>query len=181
MRKGFAKKLLILFILIISFACSTLSSQQAIGGDISLRDAQRIHPLSYLVKRTRILPTSANQVTESRVAYYEARRRKGIYGEDGNIFLFHEKGESGTFRVLVCILNKRVHEVVVEGEPLASNEFLLQFIDRSLENPLNIAQDPADLLTVPSPIRPLAQAPNSSQAIALAVKGALIFGTILGL
>ncbi|HLG22377.1 MAG TPA: hypothetical protein VI382_06150 [Candidatus Manganitrophaceae bacterium] len=182
MKIKFIEMFFVLFILATLFACATsFSTQHATGDDISLRDAKKIHPRSHLTKRIRDMPLRLDPLAEGKVAYYEARRRKGIYGQDGNIFLFHAEGESGPMRILVCVLNRRAHEVVVEGEPRISNEFLSQFIDRSLENSLEIAKDPSDLLTVPGPIRPEAQAPKSSQAIANAVKMALMFGRILGL
>lgn len=196
MNKRDLKTLLLIFILILSGGGPLAATGEAIGGEISLKDAAKIHPGSPLIKRTRTLaPGESEQINRlygapiakagGRIAYYEARRR--IYPVNdgrsvflkGNIFLIREAGESGPLKVSVSVLNGRVKRLLVEGDPAVSEEFLSQFIGRSLEHSFEIAKEPSDLLTVPAKVRPMAKAPQDSRAVADAVKRALALGTVL--
>lgn len=164
---------------------------------ITIGDAKKIHPFSHLSDRHKRLTAQQSQLINklfgreiSRegdlIAYYEAKRRKGIYGDPGNIFLVHARDESGSLLyILVCTTNGRIDEVlitnspVLQGKPIIPDEFLRQFISRSLQDSWEVAQNPSDLLTLPSRIRPIADHPKTSTEVADAIRQVVVWAEVL--
>lgn len=163
---------------------------------ITLLDARKIHPFSDLSERHISLTAEQAQAINrfygriiaaegERNVYYEARRRRGIYGQWGNIFLVNAEGELGRLEVLISTAGGEVDEILIKnnpvlnGKPVIPREFLRQFIGRSLRDSWELAQDPSDLVALPSPIRPIASYPQFSQEVADAVRKPLVWTEVL--
>jgi hypothetical protein len=164
--------------------------------EITSRDAKRIHPFSQLSDRHKRLTAQQRQLInkifgqdisreEDLIAYFEAKRRKGIYGDPGNIFLVHAGGESGSLEILVCTTHGRVDEIViknnpvVEGRAVIPDEFLQQFIGRTLQDSWKVAQTASDLVDLPAKIRPLAGDTRTSEEVAKAIRKILVWTEVL--
>jgi hypothetical protein len=164
---------------------------------INVWDAKKIHPFSDLSDRHRRLTLEQswliNQIYGEEInhegdliVYYEARKRKGISGDRGNIFWVREDSEFGPMEILICTTSMRIDEIVIKNNPFTDEksaimeEFLEQFIGRSWDGPIMMAVTPTDLLMTPSRIRPIADAPRISQAVMDAVTRVLIFAKVLG-
>lgn len=164
--------------------------------DMTIWDAKKIHPFSDLSDRRRRLTAQQSQLINklygqdiSRegdlIVYYEARKHKGIYGERGNIFLAQVKGEPGSLDILVCTTGGRVDEILVKNNPVVDgrlaipDEFLQQFIGRSLENSWEVALNPSDLAAMPSRIRPIAGYPKLSREAADGIRKVLAWTEVL--
>jgi hypothetical protein len=164
---------------------------------ITIGDAKKIRPFSNLSDRHKRLTAQQSQLINrlfgldiSRegdlIVYYEATKRKGIYGDPGNIFLVHARDESGSLlSILVCTTNSRIDEVLIEnspvlaGKPVIPDEFLQQFIGRSLSNSWELEKAPSDLLSLPSKLRSIAGNPRTSQEVADAIRKVLVWAEVL--
>jgi hypothetical protein len=164
--------------------------------NISIWDARKIHPFGDLSGEYKQLNAQQSQLINQLygqdishegdlIAYYKARKRKGIYGEQGNIFLMQAKGELGPLDILVCTTGGHVDEILIKNNPVLDgksvipDEFTQQFIGRSLQNSWKIAQDPTDLMALPSRIRPISDYPRTSQELANAIRKVLILAKVL--
>lgn len=164
--------------------------------EITFWDAKKIHPFSHLSDRHKRLSMQQSQLINKiygeeishkgdLIAYYEARKRKGIYGDVGNIFLVHAKGEFGPLDILVSTTDRSVDKILVknnpvlDGKPLIPDEFLQQFIGRSLGDSWEVAQKPLDLVTLPSKIRLIAGYPKMSQEVANSIHKVLVWENVL--
>lgn len=163
---------------------------------INVFDAEKIHPRSHLSDRHTTLSNKQAQAinqlygqtiaTEGElIAYYEARPRKGIYGESGNIFLVYVRGELSLLEVLVCTTHGQIDETLIQDNPVLNgrsaipDEFLRQFIGRSLQDSWEVAKNSSDLVTLPSKIRPIASYPKTSEEVANAIRKVLVWAKIL--
>jgi len=162
---------------------------------ITSYDARKLHRRSHLSDRHRKL--TLEQALEINrlygqeivsegdlIVYYEAKRRKGKYGDKGNVFL--ETIETGTtpIELLVSVAEGKIYQLLlkevpfIRGKPLVSNEFLFQFIGRSQENSWEIARSSEDLLHVPAKVRAMEELPAVSQAIADQIRKVLIYNHV---
>ena len=164
--------------------------------EITVWDAKKIHPFSKLSDRHKRLTAQQSQLINKiygqqinhggdLIAYYEARKRKGISGEPGNIFLVRASGEFGPLDILVCTTDKHVDEILIKnslvrnGKPAIPDEFLRQFIGRSLRDSWEVAKDQSDLVTLPSKIRPTADHPMATSEVLGAIRKVLVWAEAL--
>jgi hypothetical protein len=164
--------------------------------DMTIWDAKKIHPLSDLSDRHRLLTAQQSQLINKlygqdisregdMIVYYEARKRKGTYGKRGNIFLVQARGEPGSLDILVCTNGGRVDEILVKNNPVVDgrlaipDEFLQQFLGRSFENSWEVALNPSDLAGMPSRIWPIAGYPKISREVADGIRKVLVWTEVL--
>lgn len=181
----------VLLISTMAGGCTTIHGGEGSDRDISFSDASKLHPLSTLTERFHTFSfdesKSANQLYGSpivspgdQISYIQAAKRRG-QGENGNIFLIQKDDASGPMRILVCVLSGRVHDLLLEGQRSVQSKVLSRFVGRSLEDFPQIARGPSDQTSIPTENKAMLNAPGRSEAIADAVKRALIFAEILKL
>ncbi|HEX9759096.1 MAG TPA: hypothetical protein VGB26_15080 [Nitrospiria bacterium] len=175
------------------FACSTPGSLfYHEPHTITSHDARKLHPRSRLSDRHRKLNLEQaheinrlhgeNIVSEGDlIVYYEAKRRKGLYGDQGNVFLTRIETGTAPIELLVSVAEGKIYQLLLKEvpfigrKPLVSNEFLFQFIGRSLEDSWEIVRSSEDLLHVPAKVRSMEELPVVSQAITNQIRKVLIF------
>ena len=68
---------------------------------------------------------------------------------------------------------------MIDGKPVILDEFLQQFIGRSLRDSWEVARNPSDLVTLPSKIRPIAGYPRISDEVTDAIRKVLVLANVL--
>ena len=165
---------------------------------ITSYDARKLHPRSHLSDRHRKLaPEQAHEINRlygqeivsegDLIVYYEAKRRKGMYGSKGNVFLTRIETDKSPIELLVSVAEGKIYQLLlkevpfIRGTPLVGNEFLFQFIERSLENSWEIALSSEDLMYVPLRLRAMERMPSLSQAIADQIRRVLIYNHVFSM
>ena len=165
---------------------------------ITSYDARKLHPRSHLSDRHRKLnPEETHEINRlygqeivsegDLIVYYEAKRRRGKYGDKGNVFLTRIETGTSPIELLVSVAEGKIYQLLLKevpfigGKPLVSNEFLFQFIERSLENSWEIARFSEDLLHVPVKVRAMEELPAVSQAMADQIKKVLIYNHVFSM
>jgi hypothetical protein len=120
------------------------------------------------------------------IAYYDAldrNPRRYI----GKVFLVNAKSEKDQWNVIVGTRGRVVDRIMVknnilgEGRPVIPNEFLKQFIGRSLQDSWQVAEGPQDVVTLPSMIRPVAGNLRASKELASNIRKILVWITALNI
>ena len=165
---------------------------------ITSYDARKLHPRSHLSDRHRKLaPEQSDEINRlygqeivsegDLIVYYEAKRRRGKYGDKGNVFLTRIETGTSPIELLVSVAEGKIYQLLLKevpfigGKPLVSNAFLFQFIERSLENSWEIALSSEDLLHVPEKVRAMEKLPAISQAIADQIRKVLIYNQVFSM
>ncbi len=118
------------------------------------------------------------------IAYYDALERNPRR-YIAKVFLVHAKSEMGQWDVIVGMRGRVADRIVVknniirEGKPVIPNEFLKQFIGRSLQDSWHVAEGPQDVVTLPSMIRPVAGNLRASKEMASNIRKVLVWITAL--
>jgi len=118
------------------------------------------------------------------IAYYHARRRKPLR-DTADIFLVHARGEGSQLDLIVSTRERIVEQIVAknnfnsEGKAVIPNEFMQQFIGRSLQGSWQVAEKPQDLVALPSMIRPISGRLKISKEITSNIRKALVWLTVL--
>jgi len=164
---------------------------------ITIKDAKKIHPFGKPSYRVKVLTQTQSQrinnlygeeITQEgdRITYYQSKGRKSFYrSQFGNIFLVHGKGELKALNILVCTTRGQIDEILVKNNPIVKgrtvipDEFLQQYIGRSLKNSWEVAQDPPQLLTLPSRVRPMVGYPKLSEEVTKAIRKVLVWAIVL--
>jgi len=120
------------------------------------------------------------------LAYYSAVKRLPRHYKS-KVFLVHVEEKAGRLEVLVGTRGRVVDKIVVknnvtgQGKPVIPDEFLQQFIGRSLQDSWQVAEGPQDLLTLPSMLRPVVDQQNTSKEIASNIRKVLVWVTAMEL
>lgn len=188
-------KLIFLAILIALAGCSWISQMTKVD-TAQLRgvDVRKLHPMGkYHLRFIKFSESDRNVIRKTygeeylseanQVPYYVVRPFRG-HGRRGNVFQINNETLFGTYRIIVCTTGGRVKEIYVknslmsEGKAIIGNEFLKQFIGKSLDDCFEIAEKPDDLHTIPTKVKPIRGYPEISRQIATDVKKVLIWARI---
>ncbi len=190
--------LILLFIIVPTGCASFGTAFYHEPHEITREDADKVHPHSRHQDTHKRLTLEESQLINTLygeeinregdlIVYYNARHMKPLFPlTKGNIFLVKVRGETDDPLIfLVCTTKGKVDEVIlknnpiVKGKPLVSNEFLRQFIGRSLGHSWEIVKDPSDLLSLPRGILPISDYPKTSKEAAEAFRKVLVWAKAL--
>ncbi len=126
-----------------------------------------------------------NQIpVEEVVKYYNVRKWKG-QGVTGDVFVISGKAAYGSYKILALVRQRSI-VALVQDKPVLKNgysvinqEFLGQFVGKTLEQPFEVASSLNDVLQTPTKVRPIANEVELSKEIALKVKKALAEAVVL--
>ena len=117
---------------------------------------------------------------EKLVVYYSMSRKRGR-GEVGKAFLVNGEGEYGTFDLVVHIVSNMIHDIHIiknpkddTGNPVINGDFLEQFIGKDLTSSFEFIKELENMLTTPAKIKPIRNAPVTSEKIAKAFRKWLV-------
>jgi hypothetical protein len=163
--------------------------------EITIWDAKKLYPFRKHSSKHRNLTLQQSQLINEiygeeishegeLIAYYQARARKPLRHR-ANIFIVHAGGELGQLDILVSTTGRWIETIMIkdspelDGKPVIPNEFIEQFIGRSLANSWELAQNPSDLVTLPAKIRPITGYPRTSKEITNAIRKVLVWARVL--
>ncbi len=165
--------------------------------EIARLDARKAYPLAILMDHHKKISLKQSQAINELygdaisqegdlIAYYDVldrNPRRYI----AKVFLVSVKSEKGQWDVIVGTRGRVADRIVVrntiirDGKPAVPNEFLKQFIGRSLQDSWQVAEVPQDLLTLPSMIRPVAGNLRASKEMASNIRKVLVWITALNI
>jgi hypothetical protein len=181
----------------ILYSCASLHRSDEFGGEIKKSDLKHFTVLGRFeqrhIKLTHEQKRKADEfygkeivIPGNVLAFYQSRRWKG-HGRDGSVFLVLESGSFGGIDLIVWTSHGIVEEVGIkeriikeEDRPI-NEEFLQQFLGRTLEQSFEIARDYRDILYTPTKLKGISGAPETSQAIAQAIKKVMVLVSVLDL
>lgn len=184
------KKLIILCLLItpLLYGCSGLQFEY--NQDLTLRALEKDHPLGDIDKRQFLLTEKQfNEIVqygvkigedEKLIEYYSMTRSRE-YGVLGDGFLIKGEGEYGSFELICHVLDNRVYQMHIfktpvdqTGKPVIHMGFVKQFLGKDYTYSFELVKDIDDLLSTPVKIRPIKNAPITSEKIAEEVRKWLV-------
>ena len=123
---------------------------------------------------------------EKTFVYYSMTTRRGR-SEVEKSFLVNGEGEHGPFELVVDVgRDIAIQEIHIvknpvdrAGNPVIDRDFLEQFIGKDLTFPFEVIKESEDVLTTPTKIRPIRNAPITTERIAKELKKWLVIAKIL--
>ncbi|MBI3815492.1 MAG: hypothetical protein HY279_13635 [Nitrospinae bacterium] len=194
MKKIVLKILIASIVLFPFYGCATI--EPLAKGEITLSDGEKVyHGTSTSVRLSFVrikLSAKQGKLINSLygreishegdvITYISAKKRKELAGIYGNIFLIQGETEYGKTDFIISISGGRIDKISSRGDGRINQEFLQQFIGRTLYSSFKVASSPADLLEDPHIIKPLGEAPKTIIAAVDAVRKVLIWGAALNL
>lgn len=196
-KKGrFIMKNLFVFILLIILPCGCSGLQQT-GNDqnLILSEIKKDHPLGKT--EMRIINLTDDQLKkisqygitinedDRSVTYYSMSKRRSR-GAIGKAFLVKDQGEYGEFKLALHVDCDTVHDIHIlknpedqNGSPVINTDFIQQFLGKNLNSSFEIAKELDDVLTTPAKIKPIKDAPVTSQKIAESFRKWLVISKVI--
>ena len=165
--------------------------------EITSKDARSMYYLRDIRHHHLILtPSQSEQINKiygeeivqkgDEITYFSAKRIKPTRIKRF-IFLIIMEGEPGRLGILVGTFQGIVDNVavknnpLVDGKPVIPDEFLKQFLGRTLQSSWEVAQDHSEFFTLPSKVRPIESHLKVSQDISDGIRKVLVLAKVLNL
>lgn len=177
------KEWIVLCLLLTSFAygCSELQSIED-NQKLTFYETKKDHPLGSVEKRQFLLTEEqlgeiaqySVKISEDEnpIVYYSMTKRRGR-GDIGKGFLVKGEGEYGSFELLAHIIQGIIYDIHIiknpedqTGFPVINRDFIGQFIGKDYTSSFEFAKDLEDILSTPAKIKPIRNAPITSEKIA---------------
>ncbi|GAN34902.1 MAG: hypothetical protein DYG83_09370 [Candidatus Brocadia sp. AMX2] len=184
-------------ILLVSLPCGCAETPHAEHGqELNLYEIRKNHPYQWVEKHhVQLTDQQKNELaqhgieigeSEETIVYYSMTTRRGR-SEVEKAFLAQGEGECGHFKLMVDIERSiTIEEIhIIEnpadqtGTHCINNDFLEQFIGKDLNSSFEVAKEPGDTRTTPDRIRPIKNAPITSEKIAKELRKWLVISKIL--
>ena len=184
-------------ILLISLPCGCAETPHTEHGqEMALHEMKKGHLFGWVEKQhVRLTDQQINELAqygieiskdEKIVVYYSMTARRGR-SEVAKAFPVKGEGEHGLFELVVdvgrTIMIQEIHivknPVDRAGNPVIDRDFLEQFIGKDLTFPFEVIKESEDVLTTPTKIRPIRNAPITTERIAKELKKWLVIAKIL--
>lgn len=166
------------------------------GQELTLYEIKKNHPYQWVEKHhVRLTDQHMNELAqhdielteeEKTIVYYSMTTRRGR-SEVEKAFLVKGEGEYGPCKLVVdigrTITIQEFH--IIENpvdcteNPIIDGDFLDQFIGKDVTSSFEIAKESEDMFTTPAKIRPIRNAPITSEKIAKELRKWLIIAKIL--
>lgn len=196
-RKGGAVKKWFVCILLTLFPCGCAETPHAEHGqELTLYEIKKHYPYLWVEKHhvqltDRQIYELAQQGIEigeheKTIVYYSMTTRRGR-SEVEKAFPVKGEGEYGSFELFVdigrTIAIEEIHIVKNpadrDGNPVIDSDFLEQFIGKDLTSSFEVIKESEDVLTTPTKIRPIRNAPVTTERIAKELRKWLAIAKIL--
>lgn len=166
------------------------------GQELALYEVKKSHPYQWVEKHhVRLTDQQIHELArhgieiseDERIAvYYSMTTRRGR-SEVEKAFLVKGDGEYGPFKLVVdigraiTIQEFHIAENPVDnsGNPIIDKDFLNQYIGKDPVSSFEIAKESEDILTTPEKIKPIRNAPVTSEKIARELRKLLLIAKIL--
>ena len=166
------------------------------GQEMTLYEIKKGHPYGWVEKQhVRLTDQQIDELArygitigepEKTVAYYSMTTRRGR-SEVAKAFPVKGEGEHGLFELVVdigrTIMIQEIHIVKnprdCTGQPVINKDFIEQFIGKGLTSSFELAKESEDVLASPDKIRPIKNAPVTSEKIAKELRKWVIIAEIL--
>jgi len=162
------------------YGCSELQSIED-KQELTLYETKKDHPPGTVEKRQSILTEKQLEVIvrygvkisegENPIIYYSMTKRRGR-DDMGKGFLIKGEGEYGSFELVVHIVDNTVPDIHIikgtedqTGYPFINRAFIEQFRGKDDTSSFEFAKDLEDILSTPAKIRPIRNAPVTSEKI----------------
>ena len=184
-------------LLLVSLPCGCAEIPHAEHGqELSLYDIKKYHSYQWVEKHhVQLTDQQMNELAqqsieiseyERTIVYYSMTTRRGR-SEVEKAFLVEGKGEYGPFKLIIdlgrTLTIQEIH--IIEnpvdhtGNPVNDGDFIEQFIGKDVTSSFEVAIKSEDVLATPVKIKPIGNAPITSEKIAKELRKWLVVAKIL--
>ncbi len=190
------KKFLVFILLaILPCGCSELQDRES-DRLLDINEIKRDHPLGKTEKRQiNLTDDQLKKISQygiefndddRSVTYYSMSKRRSR-GAIGKTFIVKDQGEYGKFELAFHTAGNIVHDIHIlknpldqDGSPVINTDFIKQFLGKTVNSSFEIAKEVDDFLTLPAKIRPIRNAPVTSQKITESLRKWLVISKVIG-